>query len=69
MGNIYSSENKAIIKIIKKELIKNLSKVYLEAFDDLSKHDLGNVAVAKTAQCFLLSRDGALAPLQDEEKE
>ena len=55
-----------MIKQLRESLIVDLNKLYSQAFDKIGREDLGDGAVARLTQLILRSREGAIAPLQEE---
>ncbi len=66
MSRIYGDEQRAVVKQIREDLIKKLELNYLETFDRLNEYGLGEGMVVRLTQLLLLSRDGAISPLQKE---
>lgn len=66
MKRIYGEEQRAAARLIRQELIIKLETIYLKTFEELNEAGLGEGMVIKLTQLFLLSRDGALNPLQKE---
>ena len=66
MTRKYGEEQRAEVKKIREELINELERVYLKAFNKLNKNELGAGFIAKVTQLILLSRDGAITPLTKE---
>ena len=65
MGRKYGDEQKEVIKGIKNQLKIKLERVYLETFEKLDSHGLGDGAIAKLTQQLLISRESALSNLKD----
>ena len=55
-----------IIRLQREELAQELEIVYNKAFDQLSDLDLGEKTIARLAQLFLQSKEGAIEPLKKE---
>ena len=55
-----------LIKQLRESLIIDLNKLYSQAFDRIGCEELGDGAVARLTQLILRSREGAIAPLQEE---
>ena len=66
MKRIYGDEQRASAKKIRMDLISKLESIYLTTFDQLNESGFGEGMVIKLTQIILLSRDGALNPLQEE---
>ncbi len=66
MTRVYGDEQRAIVKQIREELIKSLESNYLKTFEQLNEFGLGEGMIVKLTQLLLLSRDGAITPLQKE---
>ena len=66
MTRVYGDEQRAIVKQIREELIKSLESSYLKTFEQLNEFGLGEGMIVKLTQLLLLSRDGAITPLQKE---
>ena len=66
MTRVYGDEQRAIVKQIREELIKSLESHYLNTFEKLNEFGLGEGMIVKLTQLLLLSRDGAITPLQRE---
>ncbi len=54
------------IKNQREKLIKELKKVYQDAFDELPLMDVEEGSIAKLSQVFILSRQAALSHLEQE---
>ncbi len=65
MTRKYGKEQKLATIKIKQELVSELQEIYLTAFQKLNTAGLGDGALAKLTQLILLSRDGAISPLQN----
>ena len=50
----------------RESLIRELEAIYRRAFERLTVLDLGEGSLARLTQLLLLSRDGAIKPLQEE---
>ena len=50
----------------RESLIRELETIYRRAFERLTVLDLGEGSLARLTQLLLLSRDGAIKPLQEE---
>ena len=59
-------EQISTIKQFRESLILELNKLYSQAFDKIGCEGLGDGAVARLTQLLLRSREGAIAPLQEE---
>ncbi len=66
MARLYGDQQRAEVKRIREELIQQLEKIYRHTFDNLSDAGLGEGVLIKLTQLLLLSRDGAISPLQEE---
>ena len=54
------------IKMEREKLIHLLEEVYKNAFDELTNINIEEGSIAKLAQAFMRSREGALSPLKKE---
>ena len=59
-------EQRASVRRMRESLIDELEGVYRRAFDAIGSDDMGEGAVARLTQLLLRSREGAIAPLQEE---
>ena len=59
-------EQRAAVRRMRESLIEELEGVYRRAFDAIGSDDMGEGAVARLTQLLLRSREGAIAPLQEE---
>ena len=59
-------EQRRTIRQQRESLIEELEMLYSQAFERLSALDLGEGSVARLTQLLLRSREGAIAPLQEE---
>ncbi len=59
-------EQRAAVRRMRESLIEELEGVYRRAFDAIGRDDMGEGAVARLTQLLLRSREGAIAPLQEE---
>ena len=59
-------EQRAAVRRMRESLIEELEGVYRRAFDSIGSDDMGEGAVARLTQLLLRSREGAIAPLQEE---
>ena len=59
-------EQRAAVRRMREALIEELEGVYRRAFDAIGGDDMGEGAVARLTQLLLRSREGAIAPLQEE---
>ena len=64
MTRIYGNEQRVAVRKIREELIHKLENIYLTTFDQLQEAGLGEGMVIKITQLLLLSREGAIHPLQ-----
>ena len=68
MSRIYGDEQRKAARKILEVHIERLESIYLETFDQLNQFGLGEGMVVKLTQLLLLSRDGSIAPLNEEIK-
>ncbi len=61
-----SEEKKIKIKSEREKLIRNLERVYKNAFDELSDMKIEEGSIAKLSQAFLKSREAAMNELNKE---
>ena len=66
MKRKYGDEQRKSIEIIKHELINELNDLYLSKFNQLNNSGLGDGAIASLTQLLLMSRSGAITPLEDD---
>ncbi len=59
-------QKRIALKLQREQLISALDKVYKNAFNELSTLDIEEGSLAKLSQIFLLSREAAISPLQQE---
>ncbi len=59
-------QKRIALKLQREKLIKELNKVYKNAFDELSSLDIEEGSLAKLSQKFLLSREAAISSLEKE---
>ena len=59
-------EQRATVRRMRESLIEELEGLYRRAFDAIGSDDMGEGAVARLTQLLLRSREGAIAPLQEE---
>ncbi len=59
-------QKRIALKLQREKLIKELNKVYRNAFDELSSLDIEEGSLAKLSQKFLLSREAAISSLETE---
>ena len=59
-------EQRAAVRRMRESLIDELEGVYRRAFDAIGSDDMGEGAVARLTQLLLRSREGAIAPLEEE---
>ena len=59
-------QKRIALKLQREKLISALDKVYKNAFNELSTLDIEEGSLAKLSQIFLLSREAAISPLQQE---
>ena len=66
MKRVYGDEQRAAVREIREELIEQIESLYLKKFEQLNNVGLGDGMVGKVTQLLLISRDAAIAPLQEE---
>ena len=59
-------DQRASVRHMRESLIEELEGLYRRAFDAIGSDDMGEGAVARLTQLLLRSREGAIAPLQEE---
>ncbi len=59
-------QKRIALKLQREKLIKELNKVYRNAFNELSSLDIEEGSLAKLSQKFLLSREAAISSLETE---
>ncbi len=59
-------EQRQAMRQVREGLIARLEGLYREAFDQISREDLGEGAVARLTQLLLRSREAAITPLEEE---
>ena len=59
-------EQRAVVRRMRESLIEELEGIYRRAFNEIGSDDMGEGAVARLTQLLLRSREGAIAPLQEE---
>tara|TARA_B100000700_G_C14807808_1_gene743693 strand:+ start:280 stop:498 length:219 start_codon:yes stop_codon:yes gene_type:complete len=66
MARKYGAEQRKFVKHIREKFILELEALYLEKFEMLNSEGLGEGMINKLTQTFLLSREGAITPLEKE---
>ena len=61
-----SKSREKSIKIERERLIKELEKVYIDAFSRISQLNLSEASISKLSRAFLHSRQRAIEPLEEE---
>jgi hercynine metabolism small protein len=59
-------QQRAAMRQTREHLINDLEELYRNAFDRISKQNLGEGAIARLTQLLLRSREAAITPLQEE---
>ena len=59
-------QKRIALKLQREKLIRELNKVYKNAFNEISRLDIEEGSLAKLSQIFLLSREAAISSLQKE---
>ncbi|MCT0198929.1 hypothetical protein KQ313_04450 [Synechococcus sp. CS-1325] len=59
-------DQRRAMRELREGLINQLEELYLQAFDDISRQDLGEGAIARLTQLLLRSREAAITPLHEE---
>ncbi|WP_320667848.1 hercynine metabolism small protein [Prochlorococcus sp. MIT 1307] len=65
MPRIYGEEQRQAVRRVRLGLIEQIEELYLNTFDQLNDMGFGDGVLAKLTQLLLISRDGALLPLQE----
>ncbi len=65
MQRIYGDEQRAAVKQIQEELIRQIDELYLKTFEQLNDFGLGDGVIVRLTQLLLLSKDAAITPLKE----